>query len=59
MKKFNQESMSENSNKTNDRLFTKEELTFLDDVLGHINYDANESDIYWSICAKIKNLEDR
>ena len=39
--------------------FTKEELKFIDDVFGHINYDAKESHIFWSICSKLKIYEDK
>ena len=38
---------------------TKEEIKFLDDVLGHVNYDKEESDIFWSIYAKLKMDKDK
>jgi len=38
---------------------TSDEIKFLDDVLGHVNYDVDESDIFWSICAKLKLDKDK
>lgn len=37
--------------------FTKEEWKLLDDILGHVNIDAEEMDLYWSIKEKLKQLK--
>ncbi len=49
-------SNEKDSKQKDGRLFTKEEYDFLVDVLGHVNYDKEESDIFWSVLAKIKDL---
>ena len=38
------------------RLFTKEEQDLLEDILGHVNIDVEEMDVFWSMKDKIKSL---
>lgn len=38
---------------------TREEIEFLDNVLGHINYDKEEADVFWSVYAKLKVDRDK
>ena len=42
--------------RTNDRLFTKEEQELFEDIMGHVNIDAEEMEVYWSMKEKVKNL---
>lgn len=35
----------------------KKEHALLMDILGHVNYDADESETYWSMFEKCKNLK--